>query len=198
MCDTLVLRCASLPRPLCSPTARLQYEPVHLVDLVPRRKHRDTIEAELRAAQVDVEQYRPPLRKAVSTDKHKLLLQNQFTYKGGKALPEELTMPPIVGHIPLALQMNRDDDVGRARRRAGTLPGAQAASHNPESILLAEYERTFDEMARTVEERKEFLARMRELGQGAQHEAVVLAEIREQVREMERLDKLIAEKKGKR
>lgn len=39
------------------------------------------------------EHYRPPVTHAVSTDKEKNRLNEVFTHKGGKALPDELLHP---------------------------------------------------------------------------------------------------------
>ena len=42
-----------------------------------------------------------PFVKAVATEAEKRRLQNTFSFKGGKALPDSALMAPIKGHIPL-------------------------------------------------------------------------------------------------
>jgi hypothetical protein len=48
-----------------------------------------------------------PATKAVSTDAEKKRLATVFQFKGGKALPDELTLAPVEGHLPLKMVASR-------------------------------------------------------------------------------------------
>ena len=64
-----------------------------------RRKPQDAIKAELDQAEQQRMRYRPPATKATATALEKRRLQTINTLKGGKALPEELTLRPIDGTV---------------------------------------------------------------------------------------------------
>lgn len=69
-----------------------------------RRKRGDAIQAELAEREAERDRYRPLPTKAKSTPLEKQRLQNINMFKGGKGLPEELTLAPIQGTlVPVVL-----------------------------------------------------------------------------------------------
>lgn len=62
-----------------------------------RRKRGAAIAHELAQRQEDLDRYRPMPTKAKGTALEKQRLQNINMFKGGKALPDELTLAPIEG-----------------------------------------------------------------------------------------------------
>lgn len=167
------------PTPMRAPT-------FHPVDFVPRRRGKDVIDSELQEAEEEALRYRPPHRNASSTDAEKSRLQNRFSMKGGKGLPEELTQPAIEGEIPLHLQMG-----ARGRRRP---PAGHARGVGPSK---SEEERLFDQVAAEIADREQYLERLRQMGALKQEEErIIRAEIADRVKDMEVLDRRI-EAKGK-
>ncbi len=73
----------------------------------------------------------PPLTKAVSTDTEKRRLQALFQFKGGKALPEELTLAPIDGHVPLGIIAHQP-----ARRSIGPTTAQISHAQNPAHDMI--------------------------------------------------------------
>jgi hypothetical protein len=63
-----------------------------------------TLEARRKADNPHNDTYFPPVSKPVSTEAEKRKLAAIFQFKGGKALPDELTMAPVEGaFVSLAL-----------------------------------------------------------------------------------------------
>lgn len=163
------------PTPMRAPT-------FHPVDFVPRRRGKDVIDSDLRSAEEEALRYRPPHRKASSTEAEKSRLQNRFSLKGGKGLPEELTAPAIDGEIPLHMQMG-----ARGRRRRGR-PGPGRGGQQGQS----EEERLFEQVAAEIKDREQYLERLQEMGALKQEEErIIRAEIADRVKDMEVLDKRI-------
>lgn len=78
----------------------------------------------------------PPLTKPVYTEAEKRKLQALFQFKGGKALPEELTLAPIEGHVPLSVVAPQRKGSGR-RRPAAAAPAAPASAGSMQDVLHA-------------------------------------------------------------
>ena len=72
-----------------------------------RRKRGAAIAHELAQRQEDLERYRPMPTKAKGTELEKQRLQNINMFKGGKALPDELTLAPIQGSSRCMTQCQR-------------------------------------------------------------------------------------------
>lgn len=64
-----------------------------------RRKRGTAIAAEVSHRQAELDSYRPMPTKAKSTPLEKQRLQNINMFKGGKVLPDELTLAPIKGTL---------------------------------------------------------------------------------------------------
>ncbi len=100
---------------------------------------KDEIERKIVEDERTADKMFPPISKAISTESEKRKLQAMFQFKGGKALPEELTLAPIEGHVPLEMVASHS---GVAKRRAaksassmrgggsGTAPSAAKVSQD--------------------------------------------------------------------
>lgn len=84
---------------------------------------KEDIDKRLEEAEKTADKSFPPIRKAIHTEAEKRRLQAAFQFKGGKALPEELTLAPIEGHIPLSVV-------------TGTKKGSRQPSHRGPSPIL--------------------------------------------------------------
>eukprot|EP00753_Platysulcus_tardus_P001791 PLAT11542.2.p2 GENE.PLAT11542.2~~PLAT11542.2.p2 ORF type:complete len:177 (+),score=58.04 PLAT11542.2:291-821(+) len=165
-----------------------------------RRKKLDVIEREHAERAAERDRFRPLPSRAVATAREKARLQNAFQFKGGKALPAGVLPEPVRGHIPLTMQAGRvkrrrssggsdgalsEDERRRRRRAARGLP--------PERGSVDEMRALFDATMAEIEERKAFMDAMEASGDGDRHVMRIEAEIRDRLRDLDRLDKLIRE-----
>ncbi len=96
--------------------------------------HKDVIDSRLAEDERIADRVLPPLSKAVSTEAEKRKLQAVFQFKGGKALPEELTLAPVDGHLPLDVLSSA---AAIHKRRQGKATVAAAATVTQEQALHA-------------------------------------------------------------
>jgi hypothetical protein len=129
-----------------------------------RRRPQRVIESEIRYISMRTEAYRPPHIKAVSTEEEKDRLAERFTFGGGKALPDELTIQKTV--IPSharaeAAEQERIMTV-MARRAGEDLP-APGDPQDPSPERSAK-ELLYDQIMDEIDERQQYIARARKTG----------------------------------
>lgn len=166
--------------------------------------HKDVIDSRLAEDERTADRVLPPLSKAVSTEAEKRKLQAVFQFKGGKALPEELTLAPVDGHLPLDVLSSA---AAVHKRRQGKVV-ATAATVTQEQVLHATImevrvsllsastaRQGFNsraylllQIAAEIEERQAYIEDMRRLGGSKSVERAVASEIQSRVTELNKLN----------
>lgn len=168
------------------------------VALIPRRKNEIACQEELTAIESVRHAFRPAHDGgAYSTDVEKDRLNELFTFGGGAALPEELTLPeaPLPSEERSRKAERRRVDKARRRRRA-RLNGDAADGDSTDSDGEDGREASkghgaglFDHILGEIEDRRTFQFSMEETGSGASTRAQVAEEISARVKELMKLDK---------
>lgn len=172
--------------------APVVYRPRHVAPIerasgVIRSKEQIARALELEDAMADRAQ--APIRPGRNTELEKARLAQQFTFKGGKALPEVALPAPVPGHVPLNIVTGKAGAMRRTGRLGG---GAGGGSHDgpapPTSELLHELKATYDAVARGMEESAEYLQQLRALGAASKaQEAAHAADVAMRSRELKDL-----------
>lgn len=164
------------------------------VDLVPKRRSASSCQSTLADFDLRDRAYRPPNRPAFSSDAEKERLAEVFTFKGGSALPAELTN--MVGPMPSEvkrMQAERDrvekaKAARRARLNGGVDPMAKAEKgedgeegRDPKDLL---FEQIYDE----IMERRAFQAQMEDTKEGGQTRRQVAGEISQRISKLKQLN----------
>lgn len=170
-------------------------ESIKPIDVINRRRSADSIKAEIDEIKLKQSHFRPAYVQPISGAEEKERLNQIFTFKGGKGLPSELTHP--VGEMPLELESRRKEmermDAVRAKRGLGpssrTLDmNAKSAASRRVSAPLSEREQLADQVRAEIEERREHLQEMLELGGlKPEKEKQMKLEIERKVAELQRL-----------
>ena len=160
------------------------------IDVIPRRKAAEVIKHEIDDIKMRQEHYRPAHSRNISSDAEKERLNQIFAFKGGKGLPEELTMP--TGETPLERQqrMKEKDRIEaiRIKRGLATLhPTVTSVGHH--STKLSVNEQLAEQITEEINDRTSYLEEMRKLGTlNANVERKLKAEIASKVSELARLE----------
>jgi hypothetical protein len=153
------------------------------VDLISKRRGAEVIQNEIEEIRFRDRHYRPAHQQAISSDQEKDRLNQIFTHKGGKGLPEAGTH--VIGEAPFerAERVKREEDwaARRARRRGETFPALPAAKLSTEEELAMQ-------ITKEINERREYLMEMQEQGLPEQRINVVKREIAQRVRELQSLN----------
>lgn len=165
------------------PTGRsAEQENIKPIDYIPKRKNLTMIQQDIDDIRMRQEHYRPAFVKPVAVDAEKDRLSQIFTFKGGKALPEELTMP--VGEAPFEVQQRRKEmerlDTIRQKR------GLMVVRSNSQKALSAN-EQFAQQIQREIEERTQHLEEMRRIGIKPQQEKAMMRDLSLKVGELSRL-----------
>ena len=129
-----------------------------LIDVIPRRKHENVIRKEIDDIRMRQEMYRPAHTHAVSSEAEKERLNQIFQYKGGKGLPDELTLPAGMAPFEVAERKREQDRIAQVReKRFPTKPAAAAPRLTPAESLE-------QQIVSEINERREHLESMRDLG----------------------------------
>ena len=183
-------------------------QPVHVaaIDALPiRRKLKSAIDAQAAHDARTADRTGAPLRKPVSTETEKRRLQAINTLKGGKGLPDELTMPSIEGHIPLHMISNTRPRGGGRSGKLGQ-SGAGSPVRTPDSRELREMNAMFNDIMAEMQAEEAALRRAQaraESGSDADAEAgasmvqLCMERIRDKVADMQKLDRLIRAEKDR-
>jgi len=149
------------------------------IDRIPRRKEQSVIRAQTK--DIERRNYFHPSTKPVCTEEKKSQLQAINTFQGGRILPQGMLPGPgqMPAHLdPKAIPANLQ--VPKKGKTEISLAPAQSV-----------HEKRFDELVNEIEERRTFLQRMEELGNAHQWKNKIENEIKEKVKEMEQLHKLL-------
>lgn len=201
-------RAASVTAPKVGRAA--QDKPASAVTLIPRRKNEVACQEEQLAIESVRHTFRPPNRGDYSTDREKDRLNELFTFGGGSALPEELTLPqaPLPSEVRQKKEERRRVEKACRRRRAqrngggsngngpDLLDGNSSQSDNDEGGREALKDGRgghkaglFDQILGEIEERRNFQFAMEEAGSGTSTRAQIADEISSRVKELAKLDK---------
>lgn len=163
-------------------------ESVKAIDVINRRRSADSIKAEMDEIKLRQTHFRPAYVQPISGDAEKERLNQIFQYKGGKGLPKELTHPE--GEMPLEVasrrrEMERMDAV--RNKRGHDLPRA-APTAGRSRAPLSEKEQFADHISREIEERRQHLEEMKEMGMlKPEKERQLKNEIAQKVQELQSL-----------
>ncbi len=157
-------------------------EGVKPVDLINHRRSAETIQKEMDDMKARQRHFRPAYVQPISSDKEKDRLNQIFTFKGGKGLPENLTHP--VGEAPFEAQQRRKEEQRveaiREKRNGGPVYKRPAAP-------MSETEQLAQQITAEINERRSHLEEMRGLGVRSDQEGRILGEISRKVDELNRL-----------
>ena len=165
------------------------------VDLVPKKRSGAECKATIADFEMRDRAYRPPNRAAFSSDAEKERLAEVFTYKGGAALPAELTN--MVGPMPSEMKRQQAElervekakSSRRARLNGGVDPMAATSSGKN-----ATYEETdpkellFDQIYDEIKDRRAFQAEMEETKDGKASRRQVAGEISQRISKLKQLN----------
>lgn len=175
-------KCISIAVPKLSGRNELEVENIKPIDVIPRRKNLGAIQFELDDIRMRQEHYRPAHVRPIHSEPEKDRLSQIFTHKGGKGLPEGLTLP--VSEAPFEVEeRNREKerwDNIRKKRGQLIIPAPKVAISQDE--LLAR------QIQAEIEERTQYIEEMRQLNalRPAQ-ERTLMRELQQRVDELNRL-----------
>jgi hypothetical protein len=175
-----------VPKPTGRTARDDEFSSLKPVDLIPKRRSAEHIKSEMEDIKLKQERYRPAHVKPISSESEKEKLSQIFTFKGGKALPEEMTHP--VGETPLELQQRRKEkeriDAIREKRGLSVI-----GKQNSAPAILSVNEQLAQQVSREIEERTTYLHEMKGLGGlSAAKERQVRQEIQSKVYELQKLN----------
>jgi hypothetical protein len=153
------------------------------VDLIPKRRHENVIRTELDDIRMRQERFRPAYTHASSTEAEKDRLNQIFTFKGGKGLPDELTHP--IGEAPFeaAARRKEQDRLATVReKRFPSKPERKATQLSPTEGLQ-------EQIVAEINERREYLESMQGVGLSEERERTIKGEISHRIFELRKLEK---------
>lgn len=177
-------RSVNLVVPKPSGSHHFQDENMKPVDLIPHRKSADVIKHELDDIKMRQERYRPANVKPISSDLEKDRLNQIFTFKGGKGLPEELTLP--VGETPfeLAEKAREKERLDAIRRKRGLMVVKSAGSSQP----LSYNDQMAQQITSEIQERTKYLEEMKAIGIKPEQERRLKQDLANKIDELNRLN----------
>ena len=152
------------------------------IDLIDRRKSADVIKTEIDDIQLKQSRYRPAYVQPISADSEKDRLSQVFTFKGGKALPDELTNPVGVAPFEIAAKKKEQERLQSIRLKRG---GSLRRGPRTAPVLSVE-EQLAEQIRSEIDERTQHLHEMRALGV-KDKETALKAEIARKVAELKSL-----------
>lgn len=132
------------------------------------RKSADAIKIELDDIRMKQSHYRPAYIQPFSSDAEKDRLSQIFTFKGGKALPQELTHP--MGVMPLELEAKRREaeQLQNQRMKRGLHVLARDATTTtttrPMKAMMSDNEQLAEQINGEIQDRMHHIQEMKELG----------------------------------
>ena len=130
------------------------------VNSLMKRKNKQAIDVEMDDIRMKNEYYRPAHIKAYSSDKEKDRLSQIFTYKGGKALPTELSYPISVAPFELAEKAHQLALENAMRAKRGLAEKAPA-NYKPPPRALSDKEQLAQQIEAEIGDRTEYLQSMK-------------------------------------
>lgn len=156
------------------------------VDYILHRRNSSIIKKELNDIKMHQEHYRPAYIRPISEDKEKTRLGDIFSYKGGKGLPTELTLP--IGDTPEEIkrkeqQKQRMNEL-RAKHNKNITPVVTSTKK------LSYEEELADQITREINDRTNYISELKASKLlSAGEEAKIKGEISLKVAELNRLEK---------
>lgn len=149
------------------------------IDIIPKRRNAEKIKLELDDINMRNTYYRPAHVKPTSCDYEKERLNQIFSFKGGKALPEELTNPIGLTPMELAERKRETDRIATIKERRGITKQVVVAN------VLNSSEQFAQHIVQEIEERRLHLEEMKRLGAlKPSDEAALKSEIATKLREL--------------
>ena len=133
-------------------------ESIKPIDVIPRRRHAEKIKEELDDIVMRNTCYRPAHVKPSSTEYEKERLNQIFSFKGGKALPEELTNPVRETPMELSAKKKEAERIAAIRERRGISQKVVAAT------VLSNSEQFADQIVQEINDRRQYIEEMRSMG----------------------------------
>jgi hypothetical protein len=144
------------------------------------RKSADAIKIELDDIRMKQSHYRPAYIQPFSSDAEKDRLSQIFTFKGGKALPQELTHP--MGVMPLELEAKRREAEQLQNLRMKR--GLHVITTRPMKVM-SESEQLAEQINGEIQDRMQHIQEMKELGMlKPADERIIRAEIAKKLEEI--------------
>ena len=171
----------AVPKPTAPHAARAVPAPV---DLISRRKGADAIKAEMDEIQMRQAHYRGPLVREIG-DREKDRFAQICAFKGGKALPEELTCPAGEAPFEVAERRRERDRVQQVMMRRNPAKYAPA----PAAPSLSDAEQLKEQIASEINERRQYLEEMRRENLKGTDEAQLRGEISQRIAELQKLER---------
>ena len=128
-----------------------------------RRKSADAIKIEIDDIRMKQNHYRPAYTQPFSSDAEKNRLSQIFTFKGGKALPEELTHPTGVMPLEMEAKKREAEQLQNLRMKRGLHVIHDGNSRGP-SKLLSDKEQLAEQISKEIDERVQHIQEMKEIG----------------------------------
>ena len=166
----------------------------------PSRKTEVACRKEIRNIAMKNEAYRPPHERSISTDYEKNRLNEIFIFKGGQALPLELTNPiqPIPSENEITLEQSQSNKVQAQRRDRLAKWRIKHDTKSVETLTTKEEEKNIDSLVveqieKEIKERLSFQMEMEESGAGNSSRNRIDHEIMTRMIELKRLNPQKAE-----
>lgn len=157
------------------------------VRYISKRKSESVIRKELDEIQMRQEHYRPAYVQPISSEQEKDRLNQIFSYKGGKCLPDELTNPVAEAPFEVAQRQKERARIDEIKIRRGL-----AVVNSSKSIIpkkLDPQEQLLEQITAEINERREYLDDLKSCGGvSKREESRILMEISQRVRELEKLE----------
>ena len=164
------------------------------VDLVPKRRSAALCQAALADASMRERAYRPPHRAGFSCDSEKERLAEVFTFKGGSALPRELTN--MVGPMPSEVKRQQAESERvekakserRARLNGGVDPLRREGEEEEAPRERDPRDSLFDQIYAEIKDRREHQQEMEGTGDGGNTRRTVAAEISQRISKLKQIN----------
>lgn len=172
------------------------YQNLALVDIIPKRKSVQKCREEILQTEERITAYRPPNRTCLA-EVEKNRLNDIFTFKGGSALPTELTCPE--GPMPEEVKWKEKEmervEKAKARRRSKLYGEDKLASSNQVLALQKENrpdktisEQLENQIVREIEERRIFQREMEDTDCGDKTRNTIAKEISSRIMQLKKLN----------
>jgi len=178
------------------PSFRKKFKYPSKVDIIPKRKSAQECQENIQNHEMLREAYRPGNTSGFSTDAEKFRLNEIFAYKGGCALPEDLTNP--VEAMTPSERIWREKEEQRLERIRFKRRGNNAGGLNLENVqnFVSEEKNAkdllFDQIVNEIQERRVYQMELEELGAGTGSRRDVATEIASRISRLKQIDVLRA------
>ena len=174
------------------------HKEIAAIDTIPRRKSQNICSQEMILCEELRAHFRPGNLPCFSTNEEKDRLNDIFACKGGKSLPEELTMPIKETQKELAWRMKESQRISKARnlrqdkKLYSSDPGNEDNSRNvcnDKNVKNETFNRLFDHIVQEIKDRNSYQMEMEKYGSGEQTRDTIAKEIAARISRLMSLDK---------